>query len=329
MKQHRVFVTGDVHGWHNIDKLNSDNFPVGNTLTKEDIVIICGDAGFVWDGEAADRRKIHWISSRPFTTVYCDGNHEGFPLFDQYEKVEFHGAQAHKISDSLYHIRRGEIMELDGRKYFFFGEAFSHDREYRTKDYDWFMEELPVQSEYDHALDRLAANDFKVDYITTHDVPLKYNLRMGYHGVSPYMMENYDKSFLNICAVLQNIHEMTSYTAWFAGHYHVNERLDRLQVLLDDIVEISDNEDGYIMLENYVRKTMSRVFTREELKQRLIEEDLYINYNKIGTWKQFGVRDPALKGREFFDVPVTENELRYVTDLYNWYTVKKATEDVC
>lgn len=35
-KQNRGgFVTGDVHGGHDIDKLNTDNFPVGNTLTYE------------------------------------------------------------------------------------------------------------------------------------------------------------------------------------------------------------------------------------------------------------------------------------------------------
>ena len=328
MKKHRVFITGDTHGWHDIDKLNSDNFPEGNTLTKEDIVMICGDAGLVWAGAAADRRKIQWISSRPFTTVYCDGNHEGFPLFEEYEEVDFYGAKAHKISDSLYHIKRGEIMELDGRTYFFFGGAFSHDRESRTKDYDWFMEELPVQSEYDHALDQLAAHEFRVDYLITHDVPLKYNMRMGFHGVSPRIMGNYEKKYLNICAVLQNIQEMTAYTAWFAGHYHVNERYDRLQVLLDDIVEIDDSEYGYRVLENHVRETMGRVFTREELKQRLTEEDLYISHNKIGTWMQFGMRDPAMKASEYFDVPVTDDELRYVTALYNLYTVKKMTGDV-
>lgn len=31
-----------------------DNFLVGNTLCKDDILIICGDAGIIWDGMVND-----------------------------------------------------------------------------------------------------------------------------------------------------------------------------------------------------------------------------------------------------------------------------------
>ena len=54
MTKRRLFVTGDVHGWHDICKLNKDNFLVGNTLCKDDILIICGDAGIIWDGMVND-----------------------------------------------------------------------------------------------------------------------------------------------------------------------------------------------------------------------------------------------------------------------------------
>ena len=35
-----------------------------------------------------------------------------------------------------------------------------------------------------------------------------------------------------------------------------------------------------------------------------------------------------MRSCEYFDVPVTDDELRYVTALYNLYTVKKTTGDV-
>jgi len=38
-----VYVTGDTHGHWDIKKLNSKNFPEGNSLTKNDYVIILGD----------------------------------------------------------------------------------------------------------------------------------------------------------------------------------------------------------------------------------------------------------------------------------------------
>ena len=46
-KKSRVFITGDIHCPIDIDKLNSKCFDEGNNLTKNDILIICGDAGFV------------------------------------------------------------------------------------------------------------------------------------------------------------------------------------------------------------------------------------------------------------------------------------------
>lgn len=77
MKRRRIFVTGDTHVRHDIQKLEKENFAAGETLCKDDILIICGDAGIVWLDEEKDRELIAWYDSRPWTTVYCDGNHEG------------------------------------------------------------------------------------------------------------------------------------------------------------------------------------------------------------------------------------------------------------
>ena len=49
MNKVRVFVTGDTHNMLDWKKLNTSNFPEQKKLTKDDIVIIAGDAGIVWD----------------------------------------------------------------------------------------------------------------------------------------------------------------------------------------------------------------------------------------------------------------------------------------
>lgn len=66
-------------------------------MCKDDIMIICGDAGIVWLDEEKDRELIAWYDSRPWTTVYCDGNHEGFARLQEYPVTDFHGARAHKL----------------------------------------------------------------------------------------------------------------------------------------------------------------------------------------------------------------------------------------
>lgn len=324
----RIFLSGDTHGWKDIHKFNKRNFPTGETLDKKDIVMIAGDAGFVWNSRT-DNRKIEWITKMPWTTVVVPGNHENYILMQEYPIVEFYGAKAYKISDSLYYIQRGEIMEIEGKTFLCFSGAFSHDIAYRRLGYDWFREELPTQKEVDNCLENLRRYNYKVDYVVTHDVPLSYNILLGYHGVDLNDMEYYkndEVAYIDICSFLQNLYEMIiiRYT-WFAGHYHVNCRINNLQILFDDIVELADNKEGYMILKNIYQKTMNRTFSREELKKCFVEEDLYLNWQKVGTYFDFGARDPVMKGKDFFDESVTDSELQTVTYLYNLYTVQKDT----
>lgn len=329
-KKRRIFITGDTHGFHNIHKLNKSNFPTGNDLTKDDILIICGDAGFVWN-QRTDAREIEWISNRPWTTVYVDGNHEGFPLFANYETVDFFGAKADQISSSLYHIHRGEIMQIDGMSFFCFGGAFSHDIEYRTLNVDWYHQELPTQAEVDYAMDKLRSCQYKVDYVITHDVPTAFNFRLGYRGVNPFDMMKYrnpDVMYIDICSFLQNVYDMVEneIKAWFSGHYHVDKEMGLLRVLLEDIAEIDrESETGYIILENHLQSVQERKFSCEELKRELAEEELYVNWGKIGPKSWFRADEPMISGTDFFEQSVTDNELEWLTRAYNLYTIKKDT----
>lgn len=40
-----IYITGDIHGSIDIDKLSGKNFAEGKSLTRSDYVIICGDFG--------------------------------------------------------------------------------------------------------------------------------------------------------------------------------------------------------------------------------------------------------------------------------------------
>ena len=50
-----IFVTGDCHG--EFLKLSGSSFPEQNEMTKDDIVIICGDFGAVWDCDGASSAR--------------------------------------------------------------------------------------------------------------------------------------------------------------------------------------------------------------------------------------------------------------------------------
>ena len=90
-----IFVTGDCHS--EFQKFSTDSFPEQKEMNKDDIVIICGDFGAVWDCDGISPSEAYWLSwldEKPFTTVFVDGNHENFDrLNSEFEIVDFHGGR--------------------------------------------------------------------------------------------------------------------------------------------------------------------------------------------------------------------------------------------
>ena len=121
-----VFVTGDCHG--DFRKFNERFFPIQDELTRDDIMIICGDFG-IWNDDASERWWLQWLSKKPFTIAFVDGNHENFDRLygDEFPVVDFHGGKAHIIRENIYHLIRGYIFDFDGKSFFCFGGASSHD----------------------------------------------------------------------------------------------------------------------------------------------------------------------------------------------------------
>ena len=100
--------------------------------------------------------------------LFIDGNHENFSILESYPVVDIFGGKAHKLADNIYHLMRGEMYDIEGKKFFAFGGALSIDRRYRTPLVSWWPEEQPNQSEYGHAIETLERNDWKFDYLLTH-----------------------------------------------------------------------------------------------------------------------------------------------------------------
>ena len=109
-----IYITGDTHGEIDISKLASKNFPRGNSLTKDDYVIICGDFGFIWNSKEdnTERYWMKWFQNKPWTTLFIDGNHERFTRLNNYPVSEWHGGKVHKINDSVIHLMRGQVFNI-------------------------------------------------------------------------------------------------------------------------------------------------------------------------------------------------------------------------
>ena len=252
-----IFVTGDCHG--EFDKFSTKSFPKQKNMTKNDIVIICGDFGAIWDwkGEnSIEKYNLKWLDNKNFTTVFVDGNHENFDrLNNDYPIVDFCGGKAHKIRNSIFHLMRGEVFNFEGKKFFAFGGASSHDisagilyREnfgsdeefnktiklwynqgklFRVNHRNWWEEEMPSQEEMDNGLKNLEKVNYKVDYVISHCCPI-----IRFISDKSYKPDILIKYF-------ENINSKLDFKYWYFGHYHDNKKFfDKYFVLYENIIRI-------------------------------------------------------------------------------------------
>lgn len=129
-----IFVTGDIHASYDIAKLSESCFDTAG-LTKDDYVIICGDFGLVWNNSASEQYWLRWLDARPFTTLFVDGNHEGFSLLNSFLETTWNGGAVHQVATSVLHLKRGQLFNIDGCRIFTMGGATSseYDRTHRIQ----------------------------------------------------------------------------------------------------------------------------------------------------------------------------------------------------
>lgn len=210
-----VYITGDTHIPIDIHKLSKANFPEQQNMTKKDFLIICGDFGGVWNSSKEEKYWLKWLNDKPFTTLFIDGNHENFDKINQYAVKSFMGGNTHQIMDSVYHLMRGQIFEIDGLKFFAMGGAASHDKAYRKEGVSWWPQEIPSDEELNIAMKALNANNWEVDIIITHCAP---------DSVQTKIADWYEHD--KITKFLETIKKDCKYKHWYFGHYHIDNDID-------------------------------------------------------------------------------------------------------
>lgn len=201
-----VYVTGDFHG--EIKRFNGSEC---GKLKKGDTLVVCGDFGFVWEDTAKEKKLLKKIGKKKFNTLFVTGCHDNYGALAAYPEEEWCGGRVRKLSGNLRQLCRGEVYEIEGKKYFAFGGGESADGLLREENDLWWPEEQPTAAEETAALERLAAVQNEVDYIITHDAPLS-------------ILE-----FLNLPLVdvnsrinnfLEEVGKAVSFRQWFFGKLH-------------------------------------------------------------------------------------------------------------
>lgn len=210
-----IYVTGDTHADLDIHKLSNENFPGEKELTKDDYVIICGDFGLVWDGSRRERYWLNWLADKNFTTLWIDGNHENFDRLYQIPLTQKFGGNVREIAKNIYHLDRGQVLAIDGKRFFVMGGAASHDKEYRKEHISWWREEIPSNDEMERAITALDGVNWEVDYVLTHCAP---------KSVQRMLASWYEND--SITSFLERVRVDLTFKRWFFGHYHIDRQIN-------------------------------------------------------------------------------------------------------
>ena len=223
-----LYVTGDTHGdldfqkildWTEATKLNKD----------KDYLVILGDFGYVWENKRDnyEKEKLDFISRLPFTTLFIDGNHENHGRLNAMRVVNFMGGKAHKVYGSIYHLMRGQVYEIAGKRIFTFGGASSIDKHLRTDGVSWWKEEEFNYHEANTAYDNLNKINWEVDYVLTHSAPLSIRDKL-FEGNNLYKPSATERM---LEAILRNI----KFKRWYFGHYHIDKNMNNFKAMYENI----------------------------------------------------------------------------------------------
>lgn len=216
-----VLVTGDTHIPNDVRKLNNDNIKKACNGVFPNYVIITGDFGLLWSNGEQDQEEIYWknwLNEKPYKILFVDGNHENFTRINSLPEIEMFGSKVGKVSDNIFHLKRGHIYTIEDKTFFCLGGAESTDKQFRREYVSWWFEEIPTYKEYHTALENLKKYNNTVDYVITHTAPK--NIIETYFNFYTSRIKD------STASMLQNIYENTIFKKWFFGHFHEDKKLN-------------------------------------------------------------------------------------------------------
>ena len=231
MKSEMIWLCGDTHGSLDIDKVEEffEALECEQKVTKEDYLIILGDAGVCWGDEDRDDEVQEILHNLPCTVLWLDGNHENFDKIEGFPVEEWHGGKVQYIKNDIIHLMRGQIYEIQGKSFFVFGGGYSIDKHWRIPYVSWWPQEMPLEEEYEEGLSNLEKVNFKVDYVLSHTCP-GHIAHLLVADVLPgeEELQNY----------FDDLSQKLDFDMWYFGHWHMDQSEGKYRCLWYDIVEV-------------------------------------------------------------------------------------------
>lgn len=223
-----IYITGDTHG--DISCFKNSKL---SKLGEKDILIICGDFGFIWDPEdPTEKKNLEWLKKRKYTICFVDGAHENFDILNSYTPYRWKGGNAHKIADNIYHLMRGEVFTFEGKTFFVMGGGESDDAYMRDNGTSWWEDELPNAEELKNGVSNLNDSDKNINYILTYEAPT-----IAKDILKQRTNQNIIITPLN--TYLQEIMHNVDYMHWYFGSLHIDLNISKkMTAVFNEIIEV-------------------------------------------------------------------------------------------
>lgn len=235
-----IFVCGDTHGV--LDSKKIERLKLRHPLTYDDYIIICGDAGIVWDKDTI-KDTINYYNNFGTNILFVDGNHENFDLLNSYKVEMFNGGKVHKIAENIFHLMRGQVYTLLGKTILTMGGASSHDKNSRQPHISWWEDEEITYADLIEANENLQKYNNTVDYVISHTQPSKVldelveNLTACGESVPYFLQPKLNKTQSNM--LLDELDNNIQYKKWFSGHLHIDEYIKNHIILYENIFRLN------------------------------------------------------------------------------------------
>lgn len=228
-----IYLTGDKHrGFSSVA-----SFCNWMGTTKDDILVILGDAVINYAGDALDREVKEKLEQLPITLLCVHGNHERRPYtIDTYKEVPFHGGVVYQEPEfpSLLFAKDGEVYDFDGKKALILGGAYSVDKYYRLqRGMGWFADEQPSDEIKARVRQVLSDIDFTVDYVFSHTCPERVIPKEKF-------LPHIDQSTVDRSTEewLGGIEDGLKYSRWYCGHWHTDKTVENIRFMFNDVIEL-------------------------------------------------------------------------------------------
>jgi len=224
-----IYITGDTHG--RFERIAE--FCEHMHTTKDDILIILGDAGINYNGWVYDEPKKKYLDALPITIFAIHGNHEQRPYtIGTYKEKLWHGGRVYyeDLHPHILFADDGEIFDLDGLRTIVIGGAYSIDKAYRLRyGFGWWEDEQPSDIIKEYVEEQLDRMDWHIDVVLSHTTPLKYEpVEVFLPGIDQSTVDKSTEEWLD------SIEDRLDYKKWYCGHYHTEKKIDKLELMFNN-----------------------------------------------------------------------------------------------